>query len=127
MIKYDNIWVSNRFRYRKTLKGTRLTKHPVYGYLEPVGRKGFTAEKRKTFIDRFKICSNMKQIADSIEITMGSIYDAIAVDDKFREDINACNEIPGRSKKLNNELKSLEVREKNQIIADLGRKLKDYE
>lgn len=123
MPKFDSIWVSNRKRYRKTLTGTRLTKHPVYGYLEPVGRKGFTAEKRKTFIDRFKICSNMQQIANSVEITIASVYDAIAVDDKFREGINACNEIPGRSKKLNNELASLEVKEKNQIITDLADKL----
>ena len=118
-MKYDQIWVSNRFRYRKTLTGTRLTKHPVYGYLEPVGRKGFTAEKRKTFIDRFKVCSNMKQIAKSVEISMASVYDAIAVDDKFRDDVNACNEIPGRTKKLHNELASLTVKEKNQTINDL--------
>lgn len=120
---YDAVWVSNRFRYRKTLTGTRLTKHPVLGYLEPVGRKGFTAEMRKTFIDRFKICSNMKQIAKSVEISMASVYDAIAVDTKFREDINTCNEIEGRSKKLHNELESLKVTEKNQTISDLMGKL----
>lgn len=122
-MKYDAIWVSNRFRYRKTLTGTRLTKHPVYGYLEPVGRKGFTAEKRKTFIDRFKICSNMKQIAKSVEITIASVYDAIAVDEKFRDDINAHNEIEGRSKKLHNELASLKVREQSDTITDLMGKL----
>ncbi len=65
----------------------------------------------------------MKQIAKSVEISIASIYDAIAVDTKFRDDINACNEIEERSKKLHNELESLQVKEQNDTITDLMDKL----
>ena len=126
MSKFDQIWISNRFRYRKTLKGTRLVKDPVTGYLEPVGRKGFTAEMRKTFIDRLRVCNNYNQIAKSVGIQIQSFYDAVAVDDKFREEVLLCDKIENRSIQLNNELKQLKIKEKNQTIEDLSGRLGQY-
>lgn len=126
MAKFDAIWIANRFRYRKTLKGSRLKKDPVTGYMESPDRRCFSAEQRKTFILRFKVCSNAAQIAKSIPIDIQSVYDAIAVDTKFREDFLEADKIAGRSKHLNDEMAKLAVAEKAQVITDLGNRLDKY-
>ena len=121
--KFDAVWVENRKKYRKNLKGTRMTVDPITGYLEPVGRKGFSADYKNTFIERFRVCNNMKQIAESLKFDQATIYDAIAVDKKFRDDVNACYLIEGRSKQLRDKLEEIVSEQKNQIIADLSKKL----
>lgn len=126
MAKFDQIWIDNRFRNRKTLKGSRLRLDDVTGYLEPAERRGFSAEQRKTFVDRFKVCSNMAAIARSVNIDIQTVYDAIAVDSKFRAEIIKCNENTQRSKQLNNELVKLAASEKVQVITDLSNKLEKY-
>lgn len=101
------------------------------GYLEPKDKRGFSAEMRKTFVDRFRVCSNMTAISRSINIDIQSVYDAIAVDPKFRKDIIACNTpdsngIDKRSKKLNDELVKLAASEKSQVISDLQARRAKY-
>lgn len=126
MAKFDETWIANRFRYRKTLTGSRLVLDEETGYMQSPDRRCFTAEQRKTFIDRFKICANAAQIARSIPIDIQSVYDAIAVDQKFRNDFLAADKIPGRSKQLNDELKKLATSEKSRILTDLSNKLDKY-
>lgn len=123
---FDETWIANRLKFRKTLKGTRLTLDPITGYLEPVGRDGFTAEDRKTFIERLRICNNYAQICKSLNITTGSFYDAIVVDRKFRDDVNAANKIENRNKQLNNSLAQVDVNQKEAVIKDLMERAKKY-
>lgn len=99
---------------------------PPTGYLEPVTRRGFTGEMKKVFIDRFKICSNRTQIAESVFIDIQAVYDAIAVDEKFRNDFLACENLEGRKKQLNNSLVELAASAKNQTISDLSREARKY-
>ena len=120
MAKFDETWIANRFRYRKTLKGSRLKLDEETGYLQSPDRRCFTAEQRKTFIERFRICSNAAQIAASIPIDIQSVYDAIAVDKQFRTHFLEADKISGRSKHLNDEIKKYAVSEKKQIITDLS-------
>lgn len=126
MASFDQIWIDNRFRYRKTLRGSRLRLDDVTGYLEPSDRRGFSAEMRQTFINRFRVCSNMAAIAKSVNIDIQSVYDAVAVDPKFRADIIKCNENTGRSKQLNDEMKKLAASEKAQVVIDLSNKIGFY-
>ena len=125
--KFDAVWVNNRKRYRKTLKGTMLTVDPITGYLAPIAREGFTSDKRELFVQRFQICNNLKAICKSVGITIGSFYDAVAVDEKFREDINKCFLIPNRPKHLNNQIKLAENKEKQSIIDNLAKSLDKYD
>ncbi len=126
MARFDEIWIANRFRYRKTLRGSRLKLDEETGYMQSPDRRCFTAEQRKTFIDRFKLCANVAQIARSIPIDIQSVYDAIAVDKQFRTHFLEADNLPGRSKQLNDELKKYAVSEKKQIITDLSSKLDQY-
>lgn len=126
MAKFDALWVANRTRYRKTIKGSRMRLDDVTGYLEPSHRRGFSAEMKKTFIARFKVCSNMTAIAKSVNIDLQAIYDAIAIDPKFRADIQKCNENTQRSKQLNSEMEKLAVSEKVQVITDLAKAAEKY-
>lgn len=126
MSNFDQIWIDRRLRYRKTLKGSRLRRDDVTGYLEPSDRRGFSAQMRKQVVDWFRVCSNMAAISRAVNIDIQSIYDAIAVDPKFREDIRKCNENTQRSKQLNNELVKLAASEKQQVIVDLSNKLNQY-
>ncbi len=126
MANYDQIWIDNRFRYRKTLRGSRLRKDDITGYLEPADRRGFSAEMRKTFIDRLRVCSNMADISRSVNINIQSVLDAIAVDPKFRQDVIEANKNTQRSKRLNDELTKLAASEKTQVLTDLGLKLQSY-
>ncbi len=127
MASFDQIWVANRFRYRKTLTGSRLRYDDVTGYMEPSDRRGFSAEMRKTFIDRFRVCCNMKQISQSVNVDIQTVYDAIAVDSKFRADYIECNKNTQRTKQLNNEMMKLAASEKLQVIIDLKNKIKLYQ
>lgn len=126
MARFDAVWIANRFVYRKTLRGNKLRLDDVTGYLESPDRRCFSAAQRKVFIDRFRVCSNMSQIARSIPIDIQSVYDAIAVDPKFRADIIALDQIPGRSKQLNDEMTKLAASEKSQVISDLSKSVEKY-
>ena len=119
MTEFNEIWVANRKRYRKGLTGTRLVRDPETGYMDPHDRRGFTAEMRATFIARFRICSNMKQICQSVRIERQTVYDAIAVDEKFRREFIEAYKILGRSKRLNDEMVKLAASEKSQVLTDL--------
>ena len=126
MAKFDQIWIDNRFRYRKGMRGTAMRLDEPTGYLESCTRRGFTAEMKSTFIKRFMVCSNMKAITKSIFVDIQSVYDALALDKKFRDDFLKCDELKGRSKQLTNELEKLTVAEKIQIVQNLSSKLGNY-
>ena len=126
MTRFDQIWIDNRFRFRKGMRGTAMRLDDHTGYLESTTRRGFTVEMKATFIKRFTVCSNKKQIVKSVDIDIQSVYDALCLDKKFREDFLKCEEIPGRSKQLNDELKVLAASEKAQIVTDLTKKLENY-
>jgi hypothetical protein len=124
--QYDDVWAANFKRMRRTLKGTRLTVDPVTGYLEPVGRDGFTADDRATFIERLKVCSNITQICKSIPIDKMTFFDALVVDAKFRKDVNEALLIEGRATQLNDSLANIRYEEKKTVIEDLGKKIGFY-
>ncbi len=126
MATFDATWVANRFRYRKRLTGTRLRLDDVTGYLEPSDRRGFSAEMRKTVVERFRVCSNMAAICRSVNIDIQAFYDAIAVDPKFRNDIIACKSNPDRSKRLNDEMIKLASSEKVQVLTELSKRIGFY-
>lgn len=126
MARFDQIWIDNRLRYRKSLHGTRLQKDPETGYLMHFTRQCFSIEKKLTFMARFRVCSNMAAICRSIPIDLQAVYDALALDQKFREDFLAADQIPNRSKRLNDELKKLACVEKTKVITDLSNKLDLY-
>lgn len=126
MAKFDQIWIDNRFRYRNGMNGRALRMDERTGYLEPITKRGFSAEMKETFIKRFTICSNQRQIIKSLNVDVQSIYDAIALDKKFREDYLKCNSILTRKKQLNDELVNLASSEKVQVITDLTNKLSKY-
>ena len=123
---YDETWIANYKRTRKTLTGTRMALDPVTGYMRPVGRDGFTAEDRATFVERFKICNNITQICKSLDIDKMTYLDAVAVDEKFRNEINAAHNIPNRPKQLNNGLEAIKHVEKTEVVADLAKSMEKY-
>lgn len=124
--RFDATWIANRFRYRKTLKGTRMCVDPVTGYMRPVGRDGFTAEERAIFIERLRLCSNTAQICRSIPIDIQSFYDAIAVDTKFRQEVNLAYKIPNRAMQLNNGLEEIRHVEKKTVVNELVKAMEKY-
>lgn len=126
MATFDRIWIENRFRNRKGMVGTALRLDPETGYLEPVTKRGFSAEQKATFIKRFEVCNNQRQVAKSVRIDIQSVYDAIALDDKFRAEFTRCLAIVGRTKHLNDELIKLSHSEKNELIADLLKRTERY-
>lgn len=123
---FDAIWVANYKRIRKTLVGSRMSLDPVTGYMRPIGRDGFTAEDRATFIERFKVCRNLTQICKSIPIDIMSFYDAVAVDEKFKKDINEIWNLPNRPMQLNSGLEEIKHVEKRTVIEDLAKKMDKY-
>ncbi len=123
---FDQIWIENRFRNRKAMTGTALRKDEQTGFLEPVTKRGFSAEQKATFIKRFEVCNNQRQVAKSVRIDIQAVYDAIALDEKFRAEFIRCTGIVGRSKHLNDELVKLSSSEKNELIADLLKKSDKY-
>ena len=124
--KFDQIWIENRFRNRKAMTGTALRIDPQTGFLEPATKRGFSAEQKATFIKRFEVCNNQRQIAKSVRIDIQAVYDAIALDEKFRAEFLRCLGTAGRSKHLNDELVKLSSSEKNELIADLLKKSDKY-
>lgn len=126
MATFNQIWIENRFRNRKGMVGTALRLDPETGYLEPTTKRGFSAEQKATFIKRYEVCNNQLQVAKSVRIDIQAVYDAIALDEKFRTEFIRCNAIEGRTKRLNDELIKLSHSEKNEIIADLLKKTDKY-
>ncbi len=123
---FNQIWIENRFRYRNGMTGTALRLDEATGYLEPSTRRGFSAEMKQVFIKRFMICSNFKQICKSVFVDVQTVYDAIALDKKFREDIIRCNEIIGRKKQLNDQLVEMAKSEKTAVLTDLTGRMDKY-
>ncbi len=117
--KFDQIWIDNRFRYRNGMKGSRMRLDEATGYLEPSTRRGFSAEMKAVFIKRFTVCSNRKAIAKSLFVDIQSVYDALALDKKFREDFIKAESIIERSPRLNDELVKLATSEKTKVVMDL--------
>ncbi len=124
--KFDQVWIDNRFRYRAGMSGTALRTDEVTGYMEPITIRGFSAEMKETFIKRFTVCSNMAAICRSINIDTAAVYDAIALDPKFRTDFIRCYYSTGRKKQLNNQLVILADSAKQQVITELTSKLSKY-
>lgn len=124
--RFDETWVANRFRYRKTLKGKNLTLDPDTGYMSPKVPYGFKAVDRAVFIERLRICNNIAEICRSIPIDLQTFYDAIAVDTKFREDVNQAYTIENRALHLNDGLVEMKKEEKTAVINDLMEKAKKY-
>ena len=124
--RFNEIWVQNRFRHRKRMAGTGLRLNEALGYLEPSRMRGFNAEMKDTFIKRFSVCDNLKAIAKSLFIDIQTVYDAIAMDKKFRDEINRCDLIEGRKKQLNNQLVELAASEKKVVLTDLTGKMDKY-
>ncbi len=123
---FDQIWIENRFRMRKAMTGTALILDQQTGFLEPATKRGFSAEQKATFIKRFEVCNNQRQVAKSVRIDIQAVYDAIALDEKFRAEFVRCMGLTGRTKHLNDELIKLSTSEKNAIIADLLKKTEKY-
>ncbi len=123
---FNQIWIENRFRYRNGMTGTALRLDEATGYLEPSTRRGFSAEMKQVFIKRFMICSNFKQICKSVFVDVQTVYDAIALDKKFREDIIRCNEVIGRKKQLNDQLVEMAKSEKTAVLTDLTGRMDKY-
>ena len=123
---FDQIWIENRFRNRKAMTGTALRLDPETGFLEPMTKRGFSAEQKATFIKRFEVCNNQRQIAKSVRIDIQAVYDAISLDVKFRTEFVRCLGLEGRTKHLNDELVKLSSSEKNELIADLLKKTNKY-
>ncbi len=123
---FDQIWIENRFRNRKAMTGTALIVDSQTGFLEPATKRGFSAEQKATFIKRFEVCNNQRQVAKSVRIDIQAVYDAIALDEKFRTEFIRCMGLTGRTKHLNDELVKLSHSEKNELIADLLKKTDKY-
>ncbi len=73
----------------------------------------------------------MSQIAKSCNITIQTIYDAIAVDPKFRADVIDCNKVNSdgidtRSKRLNDEMVKLAASEKTTVLLELRKEAEKY-
>lgn len=103
-----------------------MTQDPVTGYMRPIGRDGFTAEDRATFVERFRVCSNIAQICKSVDITRMTFYDALVVDKKFRDDVNACFEIPDRAFQLEKGLEGIKYVEKKTVVNALTKAAQKY-
>ena len=109
------------------MTGTGAVVNKDTGYKESALKAGFSAESKVVFIQRLKACNNFSQIAASIPIDIQTFYDALAVDEKFREDVNAACLIPNRPKQLNDALMELKHKDKEQAITTLFNKAKGYQ
>lgn len=125
-LKFDWIWVENRFRHRKRMTGAKLYTDPETGYKATPSIKGFTVEKKKTFLHRFKSCSNIKAIARSLYLDVQTIYDHIAMDDKFREEFKRLDEFDNKTKNLNSALLERHNMEKEAMLQELAQKASKY-
>lgn len=101
-------------------------KSPLYGYLESPTTIGFKAVDRKLFIERLKICKNWAQICRSIPVDRQAVLDAVAVDEKFRADVNAAEALPNRAIQLNEGLVTSKHAEQQAILDDLKERAKKY-
>ncbi len=124
--KFDQVWIQNRLRYRKNLKGTAMRVDEATGYLEPITIRGFTANTKELFITRFKVCSNMAAICRSLRVDNQSVYDAIVLDPKFRAEFIKCYETIGRKPQLNDQMVILADSAKTRVISDLSSKMDKY-
>lgn len=82
---------------------------------------------KKTFIQRFRLCKNKKAICKSLFLDVQSVYDAIALDKKFREDYIAADQIKKRKTKLNDALLEAIQTERHEMIDSLVSKIDQYQ
>ena len=124
---FDETWAVNRKRYRKGMTGTGMMVNKDTGYKESANKQGFSAKSKVIFIQRLRACNNFAQICDSIPIQIQTFYDALVLDEKFRDDVNAAGKIPNRPKQLNDALMELRNKDKEQAISTLFNKAKGYQ
>lgn len=120
------MWCENRKRLRKNMNGKAQVIDRATGYLDSNRKHGFSADKRKLFIERLQICNNYQDISRSLGMDVQAFYDAIALDAKFREDVNAANRIEGRAARLNKGFEQDKVADKQAILGDLLKKASEY-
>lgn len=123
---YDEVWIANRLRCRKGANGKKLSLDKYTGYLEARTKTGFTGEDKKVFIDRFRICKSMANVAKSVPVDVQAVYDAIALDPKFREEFKKCLLLDGRFNKLNNAMIQSKIADSQALISGLLEKAKNY-
>ncbi len=126
MARFDKDWIENRYKTRKGMNGLAMRQDGPTGYLESVIRRGFSAKTKKEFIGLLAVCSNQIQICRRLGVDVQSMYDAIALDKKFREDFLRCLEVVGRKKQLTNIEETLAQDEKQHIVNSLANKINDY-
>lgn len=121
-LNFDQVWIENRFRKRKRMSGTKLHVDQQTGFMTSSESWGFTAEGKKTFLARFRVCDSLASVARSIPIHIQTVYDHIALDPKFREEFVKANQIQGKAKKLNKALVDVAEEEKRDFISSLLKK-----
>lgn len=127
MPKIDETWIANRKLSRPKVRGTEMKLDPSTGYLTTARNVGFTSKKKVVFIERFKLCSNASAICKSLDIDQMTLGDHLMFDKKLRDDYNACLEIEGRAKKLNQGLREVTEKADAAVIAELAQKLGNYQ
>ncbi len=125
-MNFDQIWASNRFKYRPGLSGQGMRKDPATGFLEAVSGRGFKARDKAIFIARLKSCSSKRAIARSIPIDIQAVYDHIALDMTFREQVIACEQIKGRKARLNEAMEHAKVVTSQVFLSELANAAKKY-
>ncbi len=126
MPKFDEEWIKTRFKNRRAMVGSAYTVDAETGFLAPKRRTGFTVEKKGAFLRRFELCNNQAQIAKSVDIDIQAVYDAVALDDKFRAEFMRCLAIPGRPKHLADGGVDFTQEEKSELIGDLLKRANRY-
>lgn len=99
---------------------------PETGFLQAVYVSGFTAKKKAAFIERYKVCRNFAEVCKSVSLDLQTVYDAIALDAKFRDAVNACKQIPGRKMRLNDALENIKTEEHSLVIQQLAKAADKY-
>lgn len=115
------IWIANRFLKRKKMTGKGLFLDKNTGFLVTKNKHGFDGERKKAFLARFTVCSNLAQIAKSLGLDIQTIYDHLAMDERFREEFNKLNEIEGKATQLNSALVEASKVEQIQFINEINR------
>lgn len=124
--RFDETWADTRKRTRPALKGSRMVLNEFYGYMESVQYRGFKAPEKALFIERFKACSNFRQVCQSIPIDIQTVYDHMCLDKKFRLDYIDCLKTENRLPVLNDAVKEQEIKLKQDLFKDLLKKSENY-
>lgn len=123
---FDATWADNRKHLRKGMTGTGMKADPVTGYLEAMRDSGFTAKKKVLFIERLKLCKGFCEVARSVKVDVGAVYDALVLDLKFRDAVNQAQQMPDRKSHLNDALETIKFEETSQTVAELSKAAEKY-